>query len=61
MQECIIPVAFLFEVTALRYVFYRRDPSALRQRLIDDESLTPVRGFDDSVDDFTVCDVAHNV
>ena len=36
-QERIIAVALLLQVLALRGVFDRGDPSALRQRLVDDQ------------------------
>ncbi len=56
-QEGIVPVAFLFEVSALRYVFHRRNPATLRQRPIDDLNRTSVSGFEDTVSNFSLRDV----
>ena len=44
-----------------RDVFDRRDPSALRQRLVDDLKRTPVRAFHHGVGDFSRRDVAQDV
>ncbi|OIQ65009.1 hypothetical protein GALL_534360 [mine drainage metagenome] len=57
-QERIIPVAFLFEVSSLRYVLHCRDPAALRQRPNDDLNRASVSGFKDTVTDFTLCDAS---
>ena len=60
-QEGVVAVAFLFEVAALGDVLDRRDPSALRQRLVDDRdrSVRPAISMMRVVD-LALRDVAHD-
>lgn len=53
MQECIIAVAFLFEFLALRNIFNGGNPSALSQRLVDDQNRA-TRGLKNAVGSRTI-------
>ena len=59
-QECGVAVALLFDMPTLRDVFDRGDPSALRQRLVDDLKRASVGTFHDAAGDLSGSDVLHD-
>ncbi len=59
-QEGIVAVALLLELAALRDVFDRGDPAAMRQRLADGQKGMSVRTQHRAVIDLAACDIPQN-